>query len=455
MRFFFAILLICSLAVEAQTIKRVNDLASYSSGLLAWWQMGEGAGTTITDRSGNGRTGTFHGNTAWGAGKTGNAVAFDGSDGCYTTHGNVLGFSGTNSQTISLWINPTSTSAGTIIGRYFNYRLLFSSTQLQYIQYQGSLWQDTNIWYTSASYVGAGTWKHVAMTYDGSGSSGVKMYVNGVSMPVMNSSYHSGWADDGNDFKIGARDMHYDCFTGSIQDVRIYNRALSAAEIATLSAAVPDGAIDGLVGWWPMEEKTGTEAADRAGINIGTLYGSPTWISGKIGGGLTFGSGKYVDVGSSATLNPTDITVLVWIKPSGTTGQQVITGMCNATADMYNIVDLNGTNLRMIWQAGVGNSRYWKATAVMSASIWQHVCVTRIGAETPKIYVNGIAKTVTTDGSSGYSTLPTNQATSIGRAGAYNGAYFGGDIADLRLYKRALSAAEINAMYYGKKAQYQ
>lgn len=78
----------------------------------------------------------------------------------------------------------------------------------------------------------------------------------------------------------------------------------------------------GPVGWWKLDEGTGTTTADSSGSgNNGTLVNSPAWVSGRVGpGALSFGgTTSYVNVTNSGNLNnlyQTGMTVTAWI-PSG------------------------------------------------------------------------------------------------------------------------------------------
>ncbi|MHC4199985.1 MAG: LamG-like jellyroll fold domain-containing protein, partial [Planctomycetota bacterium] len=79
---------------------------------------------------------------------------------------------------------------------------------------------------------------------------------------------------------------------GPMDDVRIYNRVLSATEMIDLAGG---GDVQtGLVGHWKVDDGTGTTAVDSAGGNHGTLEGDPTWVTpGAFTGGATAGGGGY------------------------------------------------------------------------------------------------------------------------------------------------------------------
>ena len=79
------------------------------AGLVAHWKFDEGSGTTASDASGNGNTGTLINGPQWTAGKVGNALYFDGIDDVITVaDSNSLDLS--SAFTLSAWVNPASTS---------------------------------------------------------------------------------------------------------------------------------------------------------------------------------------------------------------------------------------------------------------------------------------------------------------------------------------------------------
>jgi hypothetical protein len=73
----------------------------------------------------------------------------------------------------------------------------------------------------------------------------------------------------------------------------------------------------GLVGYWPFDEGTGTIAYDYSGNgNNGTLVNNPQWVDGKVGKALMFNGTNYITIPLSTSLMPTSaITILLWQKP--------------------------------------------------------------------------------------------------------------------------------------------
>ena len=101
-------------------------LADPTAGLVAYWPLEEGTGSTTADASGGGRTGTLTGGTSWTAGKVGSgAVAFDGVNGRLTFTALPL----TTTFTVAMWIYPVPSSA--------NYGTLLAEDTTKGIWYRG------------------------------------------------------------------------------------------------------------------------------------------------------------------------------------------------------------------------------------------------------------------------------------------------------------------------------
>lgn len=80
-------------------------------------------------------------------------------------------------------------------------------------------------------------------------------------------------------------------------------------------AMIPN--INGLTGYWSLNEGSGDTAADSSGNgNMGNLVNGPSWVDGEYDKALQFhGTGDYVDAGNGASLNATNaITIEVWVK---------------------------------------------------------------------------------------------------------------------------------------------
>ena len=224
---------------EATSAVKVSPIGviSQDMGEVGWWRFDEGSGIQVIDSSGMGNTGTLSlgtlGNTtpanAWVAGVSGGALSFDGVDDFVNVpHSTSLNI--TSAITLEAWVRITSTGPLNVdsfpIDKFGAYWL-----------WQG--WGDAmnfEVWVAGArrrillgQMTGPTGWTHLVGTYDISDRT-LRGYVNGVAVtPVVLSGLASFSIDTSSNpvrihRSIGGR-------AGLIDEVRIYNRALSAAEV--------------------------------------------------------------------------------------------------------------------------------------------------------------------------------------------------------------------------------
>ena len=218
----FALSTLVSLPVFAQ-----------SAGLVAAYSFDEGAGTAAADNSGNGNTGSLVGGAAWSTtAKFGAAASFDGTnDRVDIADSNTLDL--TSGMTLEAWVRPTANSS------YRTVMLKEVSGELAYSLYAAdsdhggrpSGWnRSANIsrFSDGTSALPLNTYSHIAVTYNGSA---LVFYVNGVATRTT--------AATGNiqtstmPLRIGGNTVWGEYFQGQIDEVRVYNRALSPSEIQT------------------------------------------------------------------------------------------------------------------------------------------------------------------------------------------------------------------------------
>jgi hypothetical protein len=213
------------------------------SSLVGYWPMNEGSGSTsgVTqayDRSGNGNNGTWYGTAAgtsgyYSPGKVGAwAGTFDGS----TNYVKVNNFNVPSTISLSFWINVSILSTSTalrIIDDVNGSHTPFSAGVGTASGGQGKICFNNTFNDFSTPFICSGTgaisnnmWYHVVDEYDGATA---WIYVNGVG--VASTTYNKTFLSGYSTFYIGA-DMYH--FSGLLDDVRIYNRALSAAEIQAM-----------------------------------------------------------------------------------------------------------------------------------------------------------------------------------------------------------------------------
>jgi hypothetical protein len=213
------------------------------SPLIGWWRLDEGAGTLADDASNSAYNGTLVNAPSWIPGRIGQALSFSGAN--YVNLGNPPGLRALGSLTVSAWVRPSTLNNGHSIvswdaGSTNFYSLTLkdggtTSTQGPGFQIQTSNGSET-VFFNKFDW-NPSQWYHLAGSFDA--ATGVmKIYVNGAlaasrtlaAGTVMQAgTFGTQTASIGADGGVG--------FTGSIDDVRIYNASLADAEITALFAA--------------------------------------------------------------------------------------------------------------------------------------------------------------------------------------------------------------------------
>jgi hypothetical protein len=211
----------------------------------------------------------------------------------------------------------------------------------------------------------------------------------------------------------------------------------------------------GLVGWWKLDETSGTTAYDSAGENDGILYGNPIWqpTSGKINGTLRFdGSNDYVSLPIGSLISSlSDCTISTWANWSGTGGdwQRVFDFGSGQQINMF-ITPRNGTTgqMRFAITTGGGGAED-QATATMALLTgWHHVAVT-IDAANKKyiLYLDGAVVAQKTATRYTPSSLGNTTQNWLGRSQYPADPYFNGSLDDFRIYDRVLGINEITQLW--------
>lgn len=207
-----------------------------TAGLVAHWKFDETAGSaTAVDSSGNGNTGTLTNmdpNTDWVAGRVGNGLDFDGIND-YVNAGSAAILDNLPLYTACAWTRSQSGSAGSFYHIATKYNT--PPTVGWDFYYGGSATSRSGVGYLEpvGDTLEHNTWNHYCVTYNGSI---LKSYKNGVDMGGTMGPYGSGGSDAANNFIIGNDDSLSHPFRGVIDELRVYNRALSLSEIQALAA---------------------------------------------------------------------------------------------------------------------------------------------------------------------------------------------------------------------------
>ena len=191
-------------------------------GVEAAYSFDASSGTVLTEISGNGHHGTLVNSPTWVAGKHGNALSFDGLNDYVTIDDlDLLG-----PFTVSMWAQAKNVGGGchgSAVMKRYDYGLEVCNGQMlgQVGNGSGSSWAAS----TSYTIPQAGVWTYYTLTYDGTTA---RLYVNG----TLQTSAVGTHVSNNDLLMIGAWTTSSEFFDGLIDDVRIYNRALTPAEIA-------------------------------------------------------------------------------------------------------------------------------------------------------------------------------------------------------------------------------
>jgi len=217
------------------------------NGLVGWWTFDgkDMAGNYAFDKSGNGNRGTLTGTNGLPVrtvGKIGQGLSFDGVDDNVNV-GDIDALDGASQFTISAWVYQRSLDVKVVLAKwdisFAHFNLQTSDTgngNVDDIQCQ----PDANVGYTTNNIHKSNTWEHWVCVFDGTqtGDSGrLKIYVNGVAQSLtFDDTIDPTTFSTAKPIRIGATsDIQACCvWNGLIDDVRIYNRALSADEIKRL-----------------------------------------------------------------------------------------------------------------------------------------------------------------------------------------------------------------------------
>ncbi len=208
----------------------VVPVGSRPSGLVAALGFEEGSGSVVGDISGNGNSGTITGAT-WTNGYFGRALRF--GPGALVTIADSPSLDLTTALTLEAWVNPDAIS-GTWMNLIFKPNGDPSTQNPAYVLQGASPFNSVPSFYISpatgnvlgASALPVNTWTHIAATYDGSTS---RLFVNGVQ--VASQAQTGSIATTTDALTIGGNGFAGENWSGLIDEVRIYNQALTASQI--------------------------------------------------------------------------------------------------------------------------------------------------------------------------------------------------------------------------------
>jgi hypothetical protein len=319
--------------------------------------------------------------------------------------------------------------------------------------------------YAPGSPLTVGGWHHVGFTYNGNGTSeGIKIWQDGVQVDDTSrtSGSYVAMQDTTTDVMVGKLSGNY--MNGSIDEVNIYDRELTLAEIVDLNntnnpsqylnktnVTFDFGMVSqvnevynesGLVGWWRLNTGSSPEADSSGNGNTGTVSGATfkneSYCAFRDGCYDFDGVSDYINISDSDdfTFND-DFAVESWIKGTADENDMIINNWGGSSFDptgnyIWFRID-NGTAL--------GTAT---ATTIVDDNKWHHIVGVRDRGNSLSIYVDGVLENYTDDIGGN---IDPDQDLLIGKLGN-NDRYWDGLIDSTRLYNRSLGAYEIKHNYF-------
>ncbi|WP_372664742.1 LamG-like jellyroll fold domain-containing protein [Amycolatopsis kentuckyensis] len=416
--------------------------AEPASALAGQWTFDEGSGTTAADSAGD-HPATLNAGAGWGPGIRGGALTTDGAGGFADAGAPVLDT--TKSFSVSSWVKLDRTSGyqtfvsvdGNQVSNFF-LQFRDDSRRFAFTRLAGDAPADGVVAGANFDPV-VGQWYQLTGVFDAAAST-LSLYVDGTRQATV--AAPAGWAGTGHLVigrgKYGGNPVDY--VDGSIDDVRAYSGALTAADAARLSIA----------GYWTLDEGTGTTAADDSlDARTATLTGGTTWGDGVVGphGAVFNGTDAAIDAPAPVVDTGQSFTVSAWLKPTAATGFRTAVSVDGSTISGFYLQRAADGRFAFTRRAGDGDTASSAAVSTLPAQAgqWQHVAgVYSRSAGTLSLYVNGTLQ------QSVPFTTPWTAAghLEIGRGKwAGNPAdWFAGGIDDVRAYPTPLAASAVAAL---------
>lgn len=320
----------------------------------------------------------------------------------------------------------------------------------------------------SKSLVPNNTWTHLVGSYDPS-TGAFALYINGNLVGTNNVGQAALTYTVNTPLCIGAEATTADCsggmfFSGSIGDVRIYNRVLGATEVQNmyseynpqinLNTNAPSSGIGniykGLVGSWNFNGNAmdDTVYSDNATENGAVLTADR---KGRANSAYSFDGTKHMTIPDSSILDSTTGTWAIWVKTSAPTsgGNSYVvmskTSSASSNSGITLTLDPNNGMKGGLQMKNASSASECESAGGLNDGTWHHLAVTFDGDVTATLYVDGVSECtiIPPAGWSFYASSPLM----IGSSSDGWWQPFNGSLDNVRVYNRALSAAEVQTLY--------
>lgn len=443
-----------------------SSVGYLDNGLIAYWKLSDGGGSVAVDATGNGNALSLIGAPSWG----GNYLALNGST--------QFGDAGTNAaelafqdMSISAWIKKTGSSYKAIADKSFDIPGYGYGGWGLRIQADGHLqfWGGQACVDNGTQTIHPGEWTFVTVVWHAA-SYNADFYINGILNSINNNGATVNLPTDGNaHLQLGNLQNNSGngiyAFDGFIRDVGIYNRALSAAEVATNFLATEPSTLvlvpDNL--YLKMGEANSNVVnppivlADSSTLaNTNVVFNAPYSIQWETNqadiphSALHFnGSAAYVDAHAASAFNFTtnSFTINLWLMPQTANGF-VMGNSIPQTCGWFMSV---GPIYQIFFGSETPGAENILATTKPGAdwpTSYNMVTVTRNGTDTPLIYFNGhLAETT------GSFVSPASSTNNLVIGAAVGGSrWLDGNIWQPQIWSTNLSSSDVANLYLKQSA---
>lgn len=221
----------------------------------------------------------------------------------------------------------------------------------------------------------------------------------------------------------------------------------SVAEYATSSIITATPGL-GQWGYYKFNDSTGTRAVDSWGARHGTLTGGASFTSGLQGKAVQLnGSNGYVALPPGLMSSVNDFTIAGWVKLNASSTWARLFDFGTGTANYMFLSPVSGSStFRYAIKVNGGAEQQINSSASLPANEWHHVAITLSGT-VGTLYIDGVAAGTNSSMSNKPSALGTTTLNYIGKSQFSADAYLNGIVDEFRIYNRALSATEVEAVY--------
>ena len=312
-------------ATSAAVGVTVSNTAPASPGLVAAYGFDETSGSIVGDSSGNSNVGSITGAARIVGGKYGGALSFNGSNNLVSVpDSNSLDL--TSGMTLEAWVRPTA------LGAFETVVLKEAPGDVSYGMYASSAYGGSGVSRPSAWIAGTdvgattalptGAWSHLAATYD---RTSFKLYINGTQ--VASKAFTGAITASTGALKIGGNSIWGEYFNGQIDEIRVYNRALSPSEIA----ADRDSPISG--GSPPPPSDTTAPTVSLTSPGTGTTVSGSVTVAANAADNVGVVGVQFkldgANLGTEDTASPYSTT---WNTTTATNGSHTLTAVARDAA---------------------------------------------------------------------------------------------------------------------------